>query len=174
MSKRVLGVVATIVLAFATALHGQEAATDGGGQWIGLGLYTLGLRGGADLEQSGQALIGASLDVGHVYDERLRLRLVGELGFAPDPNTYVGSFELIYRFTPDSSVAIPYVGTGLGLAGSEQCGSDPGCPGVWWQFVLGFELRLNRQFNWLIEYHPQNALRRHRILVGLVMRRGDT
>ena len=167
-------VVSLCLLLLGGALHGQDEGTSGERRpLLNLGLNTVGLRGGFDLEQSGQALAGASMDVGSMYSERLRFRLVGEFGFTPSPNTYVGSVELTYRFTPDSGVAIPYVGTGFALAGSEVCGSDPGCPGIWWQFVLGFELRLNRRFNWLIEYHPQDALKRHRILVGVVMRRGE-
>ena len=135
-----------------------------------------GVEGAADkeaVEGDGQALVGGSLDLGYLYSERLRFRTVGELGFTPGPNSYVGSVELTYRFTPDSNVAIPYIGSGLGLAGDEMCGSVQGCPAVWWQFVLGFELRLNDRVNWLIEYHPQNALKRHRILVGIVMRGGE-
>jgi hypothetical protein len=167
-------VVSLCLLFFGGTLHGQDEGTSGERRpFLKLGLNTVGLRGGFDLEQSGQALAGASMDVGSMYSERLRFRLVGEFGFAPSPNSYVGSVELTYRFTPDSGVAIPYVGTGFALAGSEVCGSDPGCPGIWWQFVLGFELRLNRRFNWLIEYHPQDALKRHRILIGVVMRRGE-
>ena len=162
-----------VMFVMVPSLDGQDAVSDDGGRpWIKLGIYTLGLRGGVDIEGDGQALAGGSLDLGYLYSERLRFRLVGELGFAPSPNSYVGSFELAYRFTPDSNIAIPYLGTGIGLAGNELCGTVSGCPAVWWQFVLGFELRLNDRVNWLIEYHPQNALRRHRILVGIVMRGG--
>lgn len=165
--------VSLCLFLFGGALHAQNERTSENRPFLKLGLNTVGLRGGFDLDQSGQALAGASMDVGHMYSERLRVRLVGEFGFTPSPNTYVGSVELTYRFAPDSGVAIPYIGTGFALAGNEACGSDPGCPGVWWQFVLGFELRLNRRFNWVIEYHPQDALKRHRILVGVVMRRGE-
>ena len=162
-----------VTLVVVPSLGGQETVSDDSGRvWAKFGIYTLGLRGGFDLEGNGQALAGGSLDVGYLYSERLRFRLVGELGFAPSPNSYVGSFELVYRFTSDSNAAIPYIGTGIALAGNELCGDVPGCPAVWWQFVLGFELRLNDRINWLIEYHPQNALRRHRILVGVVMRGG--
>jgi len=168
-------VVVLCVAVVSPSLHAQELASgDSDRPWIKLGIYSLGLRGGYDLEGDGQALVGGSADLGYLASERLRFRTVGELGFTPGPNSYVGSIELIYRFTPDSSVAIPYIGTGLGLAGNEMCGSVQGCPAVWWQFVLGFELRLNDRVNWLIEYHPQNALRRHRILVGIVMRGGGS
>ena len=172
---KTLRVVALSVLVASSSLKAQEpGASEGGRPWIKFGVYSLGLRGGYDLEGDGQALVGGSLDLGYLYSERIRFRTVGELGFTPDPNSYVGSVELTYRFTPDSTLAIPYIGTGLGLAGSEGCGSVQGCPAVWWQFVLGFELRLNDRVNWLIEYHPQDALKRHRILVGIVMRGGGS
>jgi len=164
-----------VTLMVVSSLGGQETVSDDSGRpWTKFGIHTVGLRAGFDLERDGQALAGGSMDVGYLYSERLRFRLVGELGFAPSPNSYVGSFELAYRFTADSNVAIPYIGTGIALAGNELCGSIPGCPAVWWQFVLGFELRLNDRMNWLIEYHPQNALKRHRILVGIVMRGGES
>jgi len=164
-----------VTLVVVPSLGGQETVSDDGGRpWAKFGVYTVGLRGGFELEGDGQALAGGSMDVGYLYSERLRFRLVGELGFAPSPNSYVGSFELAYRFTADSNVAIPYIGTGIALAGNELCGTVPGCPAVWWQFVLGFELRLNDRTNWLIEYHSQNALKRHRILVGIVMRAGGS
>ena len=142
-------------------------------EWVRFGLLGFGMRVGADLEGGGQAVGGGALDLGHVYSERFRIRLVGELGFDPGPNTYVGSIELLYRFTPDTAPAIPYVGTGIGIAGAEDCGANPDCPNVWWQFALGFELPMRDGFSWFIEYHPQDALRRHRIFVGLsTTRRG--
>ena len=39
------------------------------------------------------------------------------------------------------------------------------------RLALGFELPMWDGFSWFIEYHPQDALRRHRIFVGLSTRR---
>jgi len=47
------------------------------------------------------------------------------------------------------------------------------CPAFWAQFVLGFELKLRNQINWLLEYHAEDAFRRHRVFVGLTTRRGN-
>ncbi len=174
---RIVAVVVVILAplsASAPSLWAQDSAVEEtANRRVQFGLFSLGVRGGVDLEQSGQALAGASVDVGYVYTPRLRFRIVGELGFAPSPNSYVGSFEAVFRFTPDSAIAVPYIGTGLGVVGNEACGADPDCPAIWWQFALGFELRLSRSANWFLEYHPQDALRRHRLLAGITMRPGE-
>ncbi len=160
-----------LLLFVALPLSAQEAPA--GRDWIDFGLKGLGLRGGVSLSGDGQGIAGATVDIGDLFTDQLRFRLVGELGFAPSPNTYTGSFELVYRFTPDSEMAVPYLGMGLGVAGSEVCGTLPDCPSIWLQFALGFELALNDAFNWLIEYHPQDALRQHRVFVGFSTRRRD-
>ena len=141
--------------------------------WAKVGLFGFGARLGVDFEGEGQAVAGVALDLGYVADERLRVRLSGELGFLNIDNTYVTSLELIYRFMPDSAKAIPYLGAGVGLFGRAACDADPECPELWLQFALGFEMRLRDGMNWLIEYHPQNALRRHRVFIGLTTRRGS-
>ena len=157
----------------ATQLRAQDTLDDPSPRrGVQLGLFSLGVRGGVDLEQSGQALVGASADVGYAFTPRVRFRVVGELGFAPSPNSYVGSVEMVFRFTPDSTIAVPYFGTGVGVVGNEACGADPECPALWWQFVLGFELRLHRSARWFLEYHPQDAFRRQRLLAGITMRPG--
>jgi hypothetical protein len=40
------------------------------------------------------------------------------------------------------------------------------------QFALGFEIRIRDRIAWLVEYHPLDALRRQRILIGFTTRRG--
>jgi hypothetical protein len=45
------------------------------------------------------------------------------------------------------------------------------CPRVLLQFGLGFELKIDEHFSWLLEYHGEDALRRHRVLVGLTTKR---
>jgi hypothetical protein len=138
-----------------------------------LGLFGFGVRGGVDLQGNGQLVVGTTLDLGDLFSSRLRLRPSGELGVFNGPNSYVGSFEALYRFTPDDQAAIPYLGTGLSLAGHDHCGTDPGCPAVWVNLVVGFELHYGSTFNWLLEYHGMDALRRHRVFIGLTTRRGN-
>ena len=79
----------------------------------------------------------------------------------------------LYRFTGDNQGVIPYLGGGMSLAGHADCGSDPGCPALWVNVVFGFELHYRSTFNWILEYHGMDALRRHRLYVGLTTRRGS-
>lgn len=136
-----------------------------------IGLFGFGARGGVDFEDDGQAVFGVTLDAGHVFTERLRLRPSGELGVLNGANTYVANLEALYRFTPDTEVAVPYVGAGVGLAGRGDCAVAPGCPAVWLQFALGFELWLREGIAWTLEYHPEDAFRRQRVFIGLTTRR---
>jgi hypothetical protein len=139
--------------------------------WAKVGLFGFGARLGVDFEGEGQAVASMALDLGYVADERLRVRFSGELGFLNSDNTYLANLELVYRFMPDSALAIPYVGGGLGLFGRAECEADPDCPALWAQFVLGFEMRLRDEMNWLVEYHAEDAFRRHRVFIGLATRR---
>ena len=138
-----------------------------------IGLFGFGVRSGIDFRGDGQLVFGTTLDVGDLFSSRVRLRPSAEIGVFNGDNTFVGSFEALYRFTDDTEVAQPYVGTGLSLAGHERCGIDPDCPGVWVNIVFGFELHYRSTFNWLLEYHGMDALGRHRIYVGLTTRRGN-
>jgi hypothetical protein len=137
-----------------------------------LGLYGFAVRAGVDFEGQGQAVASFALDMGDLYTDRLRLRPSAELGFGWGDNTYVANAEVVYRFTADTAVAVPYIGGGAALSGQEGCGLIDDCPRFWAQFVLGFELRLRHQINWLLEYHAEDAFKRHRIFVGLTTRRG--
>ena len=87
-----------------------------------LGLFGFGVRGGIDLKNRGQVVVGTALDLGDLFSSRVRLRPSGEIGVFNGGNSYVGSLEALYRFTDDDQVAIPYIGTGLSLAGHEHCG----------------------------------------------------
>lgn len=137
-----------------------------------LGIFGFAARAGVDFEGQGQALASFALDLGNLYTDRLRLRPSAELGFGWGDNTYVANVEVIYRFTADREVAVPYVGGGIALSGQEGCGAVDDCPSIWAQFVLGFELRMLHQINWLLEYHAEDVFRRHRLFVGLTTRRG--
>ncbi|MGH7529074.1 MAG: hypothetical protein ACREMN_01690 [Gemmatimonadales bacterium] len=160
----------------AARLAGQEFVppkTPAGRGGTRIGLYGFGVRGGLDFRGAGQIVLGTTLDLGDLFTSRVRLRPSGEIGLFNGPNTYVGNFEALWRFTHDDEAAIPYLGLGVGLAGHEDCGADPGCPGVWVNVVFGFELHYRSTFNWLIEYHGMDTLRRHRVYIGLTTRRGN-
>jgi hypothetical protein len=136
-----------------------------------LGIFGFGVRMGVDFEGEGQLVASTALDLGYVLSSRLRLRGSADIGIFGGDNTYVGNLELVFRILPDTSLAVPYAGLGVGLFGRAECEPDPECPSVWAQFVLGFEVRLRDEVNWLVEYHPQDAFRRQRVLIGLTTRR---
>lgn len=138
-----------------------------------IGLFGFGVRGGFDVSNGGQLILGTTLDVGDLFTPQVRIRPSAEIGVFNGGNTYIGSLEALWRFTDDAQTAIPYVGAGLSLAGHQDCGADPSCPAVWVNLVLGFELHFRSSFNWLLEYHGMDALRRHRFYIGLTTRRGN-
>lgn len=138
-----------------------------------IGLYGFGMRTGLDLKGNGQLVLGTTLDMGDLFSNRVRLRPSAEIGVFNGENSYIGSFESLWRFTDDEEVATPYVGLGFSLAGHDSCGSDPDCPDVWLNLVFGFELRYRSTFNWLVEYHGMDVMRRHRFYIGLTTRRGN-
>jgi phosphatidylglycerophosphate synthase len=138
-----------------------------------IGLYGFGVRGGIDFRRSEQVIIGSTLDLGNLFSDRIRLRPSAEIGLFNGPNTYVANVEALWRFTPADEATTPYIGLGLGVAGRDGCGTDPQCPDVWLNVVFGFELHYRSTFNWLLEYHGMDAMRRHRFYIGLTTRRGN-
>lgn len=138
-----------------------------------IGLFGFGVRGGLDLKSEGQLALGTTLDLGDLFTSRVRLRPSAEVGVFNGPNTYMGSFDTMWRFTEDEEVATPYIGLGFSVAGREGCGADPQCPDLWLNLTFGFELRYRSTFNWLVEYRAMDALNKHRIFVGLTTRRGN-
>ncbi len=169
LTPRMLAGVLVLTLGPATA-RAQDPA--GPGPRSAIGLYGFSARGGIDFKDDGQAVVSVALDAGHLFTPRLRLRPSADLGFLGGDNTYLASFEVVYRVLDDREVAVPYLGTGMGIWGREACGDDPSCPGLWFQFVLGFEVRIRDGVSWLMEYHPVDVFRRHRIMFGLTTRRG--
>ena len=131
------------------------------------------MRGGIDFRKSEQLILGSTVDLGDLFTDRIRLRPSAEIGVFNGPNTYAGSFEALWRFTNDEEVATPYIGVGLAVAGRDGCSADAQCPDLWVNAVFGFELRYRSTFNWLLEYHGMDALRRHRLYIGLTTRRGN-
>jgi hypothetical protein len=169
-----------VVLALIAALTAHTAAAqqfqppkDANHRGTRIGLFGFGVRGGVDFRRSGQMVLGSTLDIGDLFTNRIRLRPSAEIGVFNGANTYVGSFEALWRFTDDEEVATPYVGLGLAVAGRDGCGSDPRCPAVWLNTAFGFELRYRSTFNWILEYHGMDRLRRHRLFIGLTTRRGN-
>ncbi len=138
-----------------------------------IGLFGFGVRAGADLKGSGQLVLGTTLDLGNLFTSRVRLRPSAEIGVFNGANTYVGSFDALWRFTEDEDVAIPYIGAGVAVAGRSDCSADPQCPDLWLNLTFGFELHYRSTFNWLLEYRAMDALNRHRVFVGLTTRRGN-
>jgi hypothetical protein len=139
---------------------------------IHLGLFGFGTRLGVDPGGRKQAILGTTLDVGDLFTDRVRVRPSAEIGLGDSVTTYVVNLELLYRFTADSEVAVPYVAFGPALYSQERCATAVDCPQVWAQFALGFELKFRGHMSWLLEYHGEDALRRHRFFIGLTTRRG--
>jgi len=168
--------VLSLALALPTGIAAQRFATpDSVGAGLGgvrLGLFGFSAKGGADFQAGGRVIAGLAVDLGDIFTDRVRLRPSLEIGIDADTTHYISSAELMYRFTPDSQLAVPYVLFGLGLYGQQHCNTVAvGCPKVLAQFGLGFELKLDNHMSWMLEYHGEDALRRHRILVGLTTRR---
>ncbi|HEV8265335.1 MAG TPA: hypothetical protein VGQ06_10310 [Gemmatimonadales bacterium] len=171
---RIGWITLTGIFAFTNAT-GQQFSPPraGGGGGTRLGLFGFGVRTGLDLKGEGQLVLGTTLDMGDLFSSRVRLRPSAEISVFNGPNTYVASLESLWRFTKEEEVATPYAGLGLSLAGRDNCGANPDCPAVWVNLALGVELHYRSTFNWLLEYHGMDRLRRHRIYVGLTTRRGN-
>lgn len=174
MALRGLTAAVIFITGLAMSLHAQEfrpppTAANAGGTRIAL--LGFGARSGIDFTGSDQLVVGLTLDLGQLFTNRLRLRPSGEIGVGSGASTYVGSLEALFRFTGDAAPAIPFAGAGLSVVGQERCDSTPGCPDLWFDVVIGFELPFRATFNWLLEYHGMDALRRHRFYVGLTTRR---
>ena len=165
-----LAVVGTAALA-AQEFHPPPVRSAGDG--TRLGLLGFGVRGGVDLAGSKQLIFGVTLDAGNLVTNRVRLRPSGEIGVFNGVNSYVGSLEGIYRFTGEGQAATPYAGGGFSLVGHDRCGSDPACPDVWLDVVVGVELHYRSTFNWLVEYHGMGGFRHNRFYAGLTTRRGN-
>ena len=163
-----------LMVALATGLAAQEfrppstTASEGGSR---VALLGFGARSGIDFTGTDQLVVGLTLDLGQLFTNRFRIRPSGEIGVGSGASTYVGSLEVLFRFTGDGAPAIPFVGAGFSVVGQERCDSTPGCPDLWFDVAIGFELPFRSTFNWLLEYHGMDALRRHRFYIGLTTRR---
>ena len=168
-------ILALLVL-LTSPLHAQQFVPpedSSTGRGLRVGLFGFASRLGVDFAGGNQAILSTALDVADVLTDRVRLRPSFEIGLGDTYNSYVGSLEFLYRFTRDAEIAVPYVGFGLGVWSRQQCAAAADCPDVWAQFALGFELRFRGPMNWLMEYHGEDSLRRHRFFIGLTTRRGS-
>jgi hypothetical protein len=138
-----------------------------------IGLFGFGVRGGIDLANQRQLVLGVTLDAGDLWSSRLRIRPAGEIGMFNGVNSYVGSLEALYRFTEDEEGATPYAGGGVSVAGHDACGSDRECPDLWANVAVGLEVHFRSTFNWLLEYHALSGFSRNRLYMGLTTRRGN-
>ncbi len=138
-----------------------------------MGIFGFGSRIGVDFAGRNQVVLSTTLDVADVFTDRVRLRPSAEIGLGDTAATYVMNLELLYRFTADREVAVPYVAFGGAVFSQERCAAALDCPRVWAQFALGFELKFREHLNWLLEYHGEDGLRRHRFFIGLTTRRGS-
>jgi hypothetical protein len=175
LGTTLLGLLAAGALALPDASAQQFSPPKSSGASTGtrIGLYGFGVRTGLDFKGAGHLVLGTTLDMGDLFSNRIRLRPSGEIGVFNGENTYVASLESLWRFTDDEEAATPYIGLGASLAGHDACGADPDCPDVWVNLVFGFELHYRSTFNWLLEYHGMDTMRRHRIYIGLTTRRGN-
>ncbi|MFI5208793.1 MAG: hypothetical protein ACHQX4_12360, partial [Gemmatimonadales bacterium] len=137
------------------------AATESG---IRLGIFGFSTRGGMQVNRGSQGVIGSTVDVIEFGSPAVRLRPSVEMGFGNADHSVGFNAEMIYRFQPDQAPAIPYLGLGVGYY------DDTTATKVWPTVVMGFELNLSRNMNWLLEYHALDGLRRSRFLVGLSTR----
>jgi hypothetical protein len=162
--------VAVVLIRPAAAQEFQPPRSRDAGEGTRFGLYGFGMRGGLDLTGPSRLVLGATLDLGNLFSDRLRPRALAEVGI-DGQDDYVGSGEVLYRFAGDAEPTVPYLGGGVSLAGHDNCGADRHCPDLWVNLVFGFERRFRSTFNWVLEYHAMDRLRRHRFYLGLTTRR---
>lgn len=127
-------------------------------------IFGFSTRGGAQINKGAQVILGSTVDVMQLGAPQVRLRPSFEVGFGQSRTSLALNVEVVYRFTEDSSSAIPYLGLGWGYYDDNT--TKRGWPTV----AMGFELAFQRNMNWLVEYHALDGLRRSRFLVGLATR----
>lgn len=127
-------------------------------------IFAFSTRAGAQVNRDGQAVLGSTIDLVQLGTPRLRLRPSFEVGFGRPETSLGANAEVVYRFVGDNSPAIPYLGVGMGYY------DDGATRNGWPTVALGFELPFRRSFNWLVEYHGLDGLKRSRFFVGLASR----
>jgi len=112
------------------------------------GCFGFGVRGGVDFRKSGQFVMEATLDLGDLLTNRIRLRPSAEVGVFNGPNTYVGNFEALWRFTTTRRWQTPYIGLGLAWRAAKVAAPIRHARAVV-KHRFGFELHYRSTFNWL-------------------------
>jgi len=143
----------------------ESHAASGGGSGMKVDLLGFSSRVGIDVTHGGAVVLGSAVDIAELGSPRVRLRPSFEYSGTGSVTSLHLATEIIYRFQPDRAPAIPYLGLGAGYY-APSAGSDK----LWLNVVMGFELAFRPSFNWLIEYHSLDRLRRHRFLIGLSTR----
>ena len=129
-------------------------------------VFGFSTRLGGQVNADGQVVLGSTVDLVQLGSPRLRIRPSFEVGFGRPETSLGANLEVLYRFQSDAAPAIPYVGVGWGYY------DDGAVEHGWPTVALGFELPFKRSFNWLVEYHGLDGLRRSRFLLGLATRAG--
>lgn len=150
----------------------RDATVDTTAGALRLGIFGFGTRLGVDFAGRNQLVLSPTLDAGDIFTDRVRIRPSVEVGLGDTATTYVVNLELMYRFTADREAAVPYLGFGGAVYSQERCSTATDCPRLWAQFAMGFEIKFREHMNWLVEYHGEDGLRRHRFFIGLTTRRG--
>jgi len=148
--------------------RGSEPSRTQGTSSLVFGIFGFSTRGGGQLNEDEQGVVGSTVDIMQLGSPQVRLRPSFEMGFGRSRNSMHLALEAIFRLTPDDADAIPYVGAGLGYY------DDGATDEVWPNLVIGFELPFQRGMNWLVEYHALDRLGRHRFLIGLATRGGGS
>jgi hypothetical protein len=142
----------------------QTQPSGGGDTGIRLGIFAFSTRGGYQVNEDNQLVLGSTLDVAELGVPRLRLRPSFEVGFGRAERSLAFNAEVVYRFQDDAAPAIPYLGGGLGYY------DDGATEHGWATFVFGFELPYRRTMSWLLEIHTLEGINRARFLIGLATR----
>jgi hypothetical protein len=154
--------LATVRAGMAQEFQPPETSGPGG---LRVDLLTFSTRAGIDLSGGTSLVLGSTVDIAELWSPRVRLRPSFEFSGAGATTAIHLATEITYRFQPDQSPAIPYVGLGVGYFRIEDQSEK-----LWPTVVIGFELNLRPSFNWLFEYHSLDRLGRHRFLLGLAAR----
>lgn len=159
-----LAATAAVAAARAQDFQPPPGRAAGGPGGLRLDIVAFSTRGGGQVNEDAQGVLGSTVDVAELWHPQVRLRPSFEVGFGRSSTSLHIAAEVVYRFQPDDAPAIPYVGAGVGYYDTGN-GDD-----VWPNLVMGFELAFRPSYNWLIEYHALDRLGRHRFLIGLATR----
>lgn len=131
---------------------------------VKFGIQAFSTRGGYQVNEDNQLVLGSTLDIAELGHPQLRLRPSFEVGFGRAERSLAFNAEVVYRFQDDNKPAIPYVGAGFGYY--DDGNTEHGWPTI----IFGFELPYRRTMSWLLEIHTLDGVNRARFLIGLATR----